>query len=151
MERREQPLMTIEAELRVPVATLQLVHYQFLEAVTGDLREAEDYRLDLCLTPRPRNARACYPDRWASHRFERLGSVWLLPPGETLQACSDGGRRQRSLVCQKLSEPLGCVDVLMNAGTSSAPAATVRLPLVMVILSQLTPPPAVVLLANSQK
>ena len=86
MERRGQALMTVEAELRVPVATLQLVQYLFVEPVVGDMREDEDWRLDLCLTPRPRNARACYPDRWASHRFERLGSVWLLPPGETLQA-----------------------------------------------------------------
>ena len=106
MEHRGQGLMTIEAELRVPVATLQLVHYLFVEPVAGNLREDEDYRLDLCLTPRPRNARACYPDRWASHRFERLGSVWLLPPGEKLQACSDGGRRQRSLVCHLRSEAM---------------------------------------------
>jgi AraC family transcriptional regulator len=99
MERPEKGMVTIEAELRVPAATLQVVHYLFVEPISGALREDEDYRLDLCLTPRPRNARACYSDRWAPHRFERLGAVWLLPPGETLQACSDGGRRQRSLVC----------------------------------------------------
>jgi len=45
----------------------------------------QDYRLDLGPDPpRPRNARACYSDRWAPHHFERLGPVWLLPPGETL-------------------------------------------------------------------
>jgi AraC family transcriptional regulator len=106
MERPDKGMMTIEAELRVPAATLQLVHYLFVEPIKGDLREDEDYRLDLCLTPRPRNARACYSDRWAPHRFERLGPVWLLPPGETLQACSDGGRRQRSLVCHLRSEQM---------------------------------------------
>jgi AraC family transcriptional regulator len=98
--------MTIEAELRVPVATVQVVHYVFVEPVSGAMREDQDYRLDLCLTPRPRNARACYSDRWAPHRFERLGPVWLLPPGETLQACSDGNRRQRSLVCHVRSEQM---------------------------------------------
>src|SRR6202008_4185589 len=76
MERREQAEMTVEAELRVPVATLQLVQYLFVDPVAGDMREDQDYRLDLSLTSRPRNARACYPDRWAPHRFERLGSVW---------------------------------------------------------------------------
>jgi AraC family transcriptional regulator len=106
MERPENGMMTIEAELRVPVATLQLVHYLFTEPVTGDMREDADYRLDLSMTPRPRNARACYTDRWAPHRFERLGSVWLLPPGETLIACSDGGRRQRSLVCHLRAEQM---------------------------------------------
>jgi AraC family transcriptional regulator len=82
------------------------VHYLFVEPISGAMREDEDYRLDLCLSPRPRNARACYSDRWAPHRFERLGAVWLLPPGETLQACSDGGRRQRSLVCHVRSEQM---------------------------------------------
>src|SRR6266702_4382058 len=107
MERREQAEMTVEAELRVPVATLQLVRYLFVDPVAGDMREDQDYRLDLSLTSRPRNARACYPDRWAPHRFERLGSVWLLPPGENLQACSDGGgRRQRSLICRLRPEAM---------------------------------------------
>lgn len=97
-------MMTVEAELRVPAATVQLVHFLFVEPISGAMRETEDYRLDLCLTPRPRNARVCYSDRWSPHRFERLGSVWLLPPGETLQACSDGGRRQRSLVTHLRSD-----------------------------------------------
>jgi AraC family transcriptional regulator len=99
MGRPENEMMKVEAEVRVPAATIQLVQFLFVDAVSGNMREAENYRLDLCLTPRPRNARASYPERWAPHRFERLGPVWLLPPGETLQACSDGGRRQRSLVC----------------------------------------------------
>jgi len=106
MERPENGLMTVEAELRVPAATVQVVHYLFVEPIAGALREDEDYRLDLCLTPRPRNARACYSDRWAPHHFERLGPVWFLPPGETLQACSDGGRRQRSLVCHVRAEQM---------------------------------------------
>jgi AraC family transcriptional regulator len=107
MERPvENGMMTVEAELRVPAATLQLVHFTFVEPVSGAMREDQEYRLDLCLSPRPRNARACYTDRWAPHHFERLGSVWLLPPGETLQACSDGGRRQRSLVCHLRSEQM---------------------------------------------
>src|SRR5262249_42885163 len=106
MGRPENGLMTVEAALRVPAATVQLVHFLFVEPIAGDLRQDEDYRLDLCLTPRPRNARACYSDRWAPHRFERLGPVWLLPPGETLQACSDGDRRQRSLVCYVRSEQM---------------------------------------------
>src|SRR3954468_21325736 len=99
MERAENGLMVVETELKLPAATLQLVQYVFVAPVSGALRESEEYRLDLCLTPRPRNARACYSDRWAPHRYERLGPVWLLPPGQTLQACRDGGRRQRSLVC----------------------------------------------------
>jgi AraC family transcriptional regulator len=106
MERPENGMMTVEAELCVPAGTVQLVHFLFLEPISGAMREEGEYRLDLCLTPRPRNARACYTERWAPHRFERIGPVFLLPPGETLQARSDGGRRQRSLVCHLRSEAM---------------------------------------------
>src|ERR1700731_4426642 len=105
MERPEQAQMTIEAELRVPVATVQVVHYVFVEPVSGAMREDQDYRLDLCLTPRPRNARACYSDRWAPHRFERIGNVFLLPPREAMQTRSDCGR-QASIVCQLRPDPI---------------------------------------------
>ena len=103
---RLEATMTVEAELRVPTATVQLVNFQFFEPISGQMREVEDYRLDLCLTPRPRNARVCYSDRWAPHRFEPLGPVWLVPPGERLATCSDGGRRQRSLVCHMRTDQM---------------------------------------------
>jgi AraC family transcriptional regulator len=54
--------MTIDAELRVPVATVQLVHFNVIEPADDILHEEEAYWLDLCLSPRPRNARACYRD-----------------------------------------------------------------------------------------
>ena len=106
MERPEKAEMTIEAELRIPAARLQVVRYLQPEPVSGALHEDEEYRLDLSLTPRPRNARARYLNRWSPHRFERLGTVWLLPPGETLQATSDGVLRQRSLVCHLRPEQM---------------------------------------------
>ena len=98
-------VMTIEAELRASTATIQVVHFHLLEPVERALREERAYRLDLCLTPRLLNARACYSDRWAPHRFERIGKVFLLPPGETMQARSECGR-QASIVCQLLPEPI---------------------------------------------
>jgi AraC family transcriptional regulator len=98
MGHAQEKLMTVEAELRVPVATAQVVRFQFAEPVAGSLRE-DTYRLDMCLTPRPRNAQARYSDRWAPHRFERIGDLFLVPPSETLQARSDCGR-QVSIVCQ---------------------------------------------------
>lgn len=85
------PMMIVDAELRVPVATAQLVRFLMSEPPDGILREENAYRIDLCLTPRPQNARACYRDHWGPHRFERIGHIFLLPPGETMQARSDGG------------------------------------------------------------
>lgn len=98
--------MTIDAEMRVPVATAQLVRFHMTAPADNIMRQQDTYWLDLCLTPRPRNARACYRDRWGPHRFERLGNVFLRPPGQTMQAKSDGGSTQASILCLLSPEPL---------------------------------------------
>jgi len=99
MERATGNVMTIEAELRVPVATAQLVRFHFPEPADNMFCQ-DRYQLDLCLTPRPRNARACYPDRWSLDRFERIGNVFLVPPGEAMLARSDDCGQQTSIICQ---------------------------------------------------
>lgn len=91
-------LATIQAELRVPVATAQIVHFDLSEPVDNVMRDEGVYRFDLSLTPRMRNARACYRNRWNPQRFERLGNIFVVPPGEAMQARSDGGH-QDSIVC----------------------------------------------------
>jgi AraC family transcriptional regulator len=98
------PTVTIEAELRTPIATTQLVRFDMPESSDSIYDEKEIYWLDLCLTPRPRNTRARYSDRWSPHRFERVGPVFMLPSGEALQFRSEGGR-QASIVCQLRPEP----------------------------------------------
>lgn len=94
-------LMTLEAEVRVPIATAQLVRFHMTEPTDTIKTKNEEgrYWLDMCLTPRPRNARACYRDHWGPHRFERLGNVFLIPPEEVVQARSDGGAPQSSILC----------------------------------------------------
>jgi len=99
MERAASDVMTIEAELRVPLATAQLVRFHFAEPADNLFCE-DRYQLDLCLTPRPRNARACYPERWGRERFERIGHVFLVPPGEAMLARSDDCGQQSSIICQ---------------------------------------------------
>lgn len=98
--------MTIEAELRVPSATAQLARFAISEPADDVLCDEHSYWVDLCLTPRPPNARACYRDRWASDRFERIGEIFLVPPGEAVRARSDGGRPQSSILCHLGKEPV---------------------------------------------
>jgi AraC family transcriptional regulator len=102
---RSTELMTIDAELRVPVANVQLVRFHVVEPADNILRD-EAYWLDLCLTPRPQNARACYRDHWATDHFEPIGDIFLVPPGETVRTRTDGGRSQASIVCHLLPEPI---------------------------------------------
>lgn len=101
-----QTLMTLDAEIRVPLATAQLVRFHVTGPADNILRENDKYWLDLCLTPRPPNARACYRDHWGPHRFERIGNVFLVPPGEKMQARSDGCATQASVLCHLNPEPL---------------------------------------------
>jgi len=91
--------MTVGAEIRVPAATVQLVRFDMTQPADNVVRHDDAYWLDLCLTPRPSNARACYRERWSPHRYERLGKVFLLPPRQTVQARSDGGSSQTSILC----------------------------------------------------
>ena len=101
-----EPSMTIDAEIRVPVATTRLVRFHVTGPADNLLREEETYWIDMCLTPRPHNARGRYLSRWAPHRFERIGSIFLLPPRETMQARSDGGPTQASVLCHLRPESL---------------------------------------------
>jgi AraC family transcriptional regulator len=105
MKQAEQS-MTVDAEARVPVARVQLVQFHMKGPADNILRDEDSCWLDLCLTPRPANARACYLERWSPQRYERLGNVFMLPAGETLKARSDGDTSQASLLCHLYPEPL---------------------------------------------
>ena len=84
--------------MRSSIGAAQLTRFNFASL---DLTHVDDRRdvVDLCLTPRPRNTRARFCNRWGPHRFERLGTVFLAPRGEALQYRTDGGT-QLSIVCQ---------------------------------------------------
>lgn len=99
MGQPDTGLMTLDAEIRVRTATTQLVHFHVHEPADSIRAEYRDYWLDLCLTPRPANARICYRDRWNPGHFEKVGKMFLLPPGEKIQVRSDGGSSQTSMVC----------------------------------------------------
>jgi AraC family transcriptional regulator len=90
-----------EAELSVGMATARIMRLNLDKPTNRVFRRGTDYYwLDLCLTPRPENTRGCYSDRWGPHRFERLGEIFLVPPGEALHLRSDRGGNQASIICE---------------------------------------------------
>lgn len=93
-------LMTVEGELHAPSATARLVRFCFDEPVDRMMRSSDTYRVDMCLTPRPANARARYPERSGARGFEPLGKLFVVPPGENMQAASDGRCQQASVWCE---------------------------------------------------
>ncbi len=106
MSFQPNSLLQVDAELIAPVATAQLVRFHFAEPIDHTSAEDDNYRLDLCLTPRPGNARACYPNHWNASRFERIGNLFLLPPGEPLRTRSDGCCEQSSMIFHINSEKI---------------------------------------------
>lgn len=60
----------------------------------------DHYQLDLCITPRAPDARAGYPARWDPHRFERIGDIMLVPPGEPLHIRGEGEGPLSSIRCE---------------------------------------------------
>ena len=107
MAIRPEQVMKVEAELRAPVATAQLVHFRFDEPIDNLSQKTDSFRLDLCLTPRPRNARVCFPSHWHSGRFERVGTLFMVPAGESMRVRSDGCCEQDSLICEFNPEVMG--------------------------------------------
>ena len=92
--------MIVEGELSAPVASVRRVRFRFEEPVDRLMQQSQKDRVDLCLTPRPDNARGRYPERRGAQGFEPLGKLFVVPPGETLQAVSEGRCQQSSLLCE---------------------------------------------------
>jgi AraC family transcriptional regulator len=119
--------------MHVPNATTQLVRLSAAVPTDVVMMDRDMYWLDLCLTPRAQNARACYRDHWNPRRFKRLGKVFLLPPGETIRMCSDGVRSETCVVChisptvmgQWFDGELEWTDERLEAGLD-IPEATIR-------------------------
>ncbi|WP_275229569.1 helix-turn-helix domain-containing protein [Novosphingobium album (ex Liu et al. 2023)] len=91
--------MTVDCELIGKAITAQIVRFDIPEPTATQHSVEDKYQLNMCLTPRPLNARAGYRERWGPHRLERLGDIFLLPPGEVLFV-KGGSGRQASLICR---------------------------------------------------
>jgi AraC family transcriptional regulator len=88
----------VDAETCVPAMTAQIVRYDIPAPAAATLSFPGAYLVNMCLTPRPLDARASYHAHWGPHRFERLGDIFVIPDGEALHI-KGGSIRQASLVC----------------------------------------------------
>lgn len=88
----------IKADLPLPFGGVRLVHNCW-QAPIDVIGVAATHHLELTTLPRSPTARACFPEFWGPHRFERLGDVFLLPAGHRVHARSDC-REQVSIACR---------------------------------------------------
>jgi AraC family transcriptional regulator len=101
---------TITAELHVPAAAVQLLTFDFVDTDYHHLREEAAYRLDLSLNARLQGSALQFEEHWATHRYEKPGRLFLLPPGETARIRSGVGH-QDAIVCHL---PLGRVKAWLD-------------------------------------
>ena len=94
----ELATVTVDAELKCPAMTAQLVRYDIPNPTQAVVADDGTYQINMCLTPRPLDARAGYRERWGPQRLDRLGDIFLIPPGERL-LIKGGSVRQASLLC----------------------------------------------------
>jgi AraC family transcriptional regulator len=85
------PLEVVEAEVRIPAATAQIVHVALPEAMDLVMMDRKDFWLDLNLGRQSRRAEACYSNHWGPRRYEPFGKLFLLPPDETIQVSASSG------------------------------------------------------------
>lgn len=95
--------MTIDAALDSPLASAHVVRFDFAQPIDEVLLDNDAHWLDLSLTPRLHNARACYANNWKPHRFEPLGEVYMVPAGQPFHARGDSGRHT-AVLCLLRSE-----------------------------------------------
>lgn len=102
------PSITIEAEVRGRALAAQIVGFHIPQPTESVLRDDAAYQLNFCLTPRPLYTRASYHRHWGPHRYEPLGEIFLVPPGEELHI-KGGLGDQASLTCQLEAEALHAI------------------------------------------
>lgn len=91
--------LEVQSELRAHRAQVQLVRYHFQTPPEGQLPEEDAFRVELCLNTRHRSARGCFIDCWKPTRYERVGNLFILPPGLKLKGRSDEASELTSVVC----------------------------------------------------
>lgn len=102
------PSLTIDAQWRGEPLAVELVRFDIPVPTDTVMTPEPVYQINMCLTPRPLNARACYHAHWGPNRFERLGDIFLVPPGERLRFRGETGR-QLSIVCRLPPGPIAAM------------------------------------------
>lgn len=77
--------MEVKAELRVPIATAQILHFDVETDLDIEMTSGVQCVLDMSLTPRPPKSHARFGNHWDSQRFEPVGSIFMIPPREMVE------------------------------------------------------------------
>jgi len=88
----------VEVSRATRLAESQVVRFSFPEPINDVVINRGAHMVNLCLTPRPPGARARFRDVWARNRYERFGTVVLIPAGIPAETRAEAGDEQKSVV-----------------------------------------------------
>lgn len=80
---------SIEAQLESSSASLQIIRIDWREQTELAVEPLDHYQIDFCLSARLQGMSVCYPDHWGLARYERVGELLVIPPGQRLLARCD--------------------------------------------------------------
>jgi len=95
----------VEAELNAPCGAFKVLHYAWSQPLNDVLEANDNHVLDLCLTPRPKLARGRFRECWAAERFERIGDIFFVPSGLSMNGRCESGV-QASMLCHLRADAL---------------------------------------------
>jgi len=78
-----------EAQLVTDLASVQIIRLDWRENTELVIDPLDHFQIDLCLSARLQGMSVCFPGHWGSLRFERVGELMLIPPGEKVTARCD--------------------------------------------------------------
>ncbi len=85
-----------EIERQFPLGRARILH--FVDQTVDVSGCPSGYRVDMTLNARPRSGGVCFSERWSVHQFKPIGSLYVLPPGQTVRARGDCSSHS-SIVC----------------------------------------------------
>jgi AraC family transcriptional regulator len=86
-------------ELQLPVGRARIVRFISSQPLVDISGCPSEYRVNLALTPTASNGGVCFSEKWAANEFKPIGSLYVLPPGQTVRARGDCDPHA-SLVCE---------------------------------------------------
>lgn len=88
-----------EAVLEAPGVRAELVQYRVPKAGSGSLVSDGSFRLELALSARHPSTQGTYPAHWPEGRFQRIGEMFILAPGQKLRIHCDACAPLDAVVC----------------------------------------------------
>lgn len=91
--------MHCQAALDAPGVRVRLVQYRGTRSCDVALVSDGSFRLELALSARHPSAQGCYPAHWPETRFQRIGEMFILAPGQKLRIRSEVCAPLDAVVC----------------------------------------------------